>query len=230
MKYTITVLCASLLLALFLVTKLLGGKSLNRIKARTVGHGQHGSARWATRREIKSYYTMIPYEPQKWRTQQEFRPTKPGFVLGSFQHGRHGKKITAWVDTGDSHAMMIASPGGGKTAYFLYPNIEYAMACGISFVTLDTKGDLYRNMATIGEKYYGHHTVVYDFRKPMESDTYNLMSLVNKYMLLWQRLMRIVHRMVFVSMRIHTCMMMLLIRVWVIILLVKDAGFVKTLL
>ena len=178
----IPLICASLLLALFLATKLLGGKSLNRIKACTVGHGQHGSARWATRREIKSYYTMIPYESQKWRTQPELRPTKPGFVLGSFQHGRHGKKITAWVDAGDSHAMMIASPGGGKTAYFLYPNIEYAMACGISFVTLDTKGDLYRNMATIGEKYYGYHTVVYDFRKPMESDTYNLMSLVNKYM------------------------------------------------
>ena len=178
----ITLICANLLLALFVATKLLGGKSLNRIKARTVGHGQHGSARWATRREIKSYYTMVPYEPQKWRTQPELRPTKPGFVLGSFQHGRHGKKITAWVDAGDSHAMMIASPGGGKTAYFLYPNIEYAMACGISFVTLDTKGDLYRNMATIGEKYYGYHTVVYDFRKPMESDTYNLMSLVNKYM------------------------------------------------
>ena len=174
--------CASLLLALFVAIKLLGGKSLNRIKARTVGHGQHGSARWATHREIKSYYTMVPYEPQKWRTQPELRPTQPGFVLGSFQHGRHGKKITAWVDAGDSHAMMIASPGGGKTAYFLYPNIEYAMACGISFVTLDTKGDLYRNMATIGEKYYGYHTVVYDFRKPMESDTYNLMSLVNKYM------------------------------------------------
>ena len=178
----IPIICAGLLLALFLVTKLLGGKSLNRIKARTVGHGQHGSARWATRREIKSYYTMVPYEPLKWRTQPELRPNKPGFVLGSFQHGRHGKKITAWVDAGDSHAMMIASPGGGKTAYFLYPNIEYAMACGISFVTLDTKGDLYRNMATIGEKYYGYHTVVYDFRKPMESDTYNLMSLVNKYM------------------------------------------------
>ena len=178
----ILLLCASLLLALFLATQILGGKSLNRIKARTVGHGQHGSARWATRREIKNYYTMVPYEPQEWRIEPESRPQNPGFVLGSFQHGRHGKKITAWVDAGDSHAMMIASPGGGKTAYFLYPNIEYAMACGISFVTLDTKGDLYRNMATIGEKYYGYHTGVYDFRKPTEIDTYNLMSLVNKYM------------------------------------------------
>ena len=196
------IFAASLLLALFIATKLLGGKSLDRIKARTVGHGQHGSARWASRREIQSYYTMVPYEPQKWRTERFAErtapavgdPTRkraerkltinlsPGFVLGTFRHGLHGKHITAWVDSGDSHAMMIASPGGGKTAYFLYPNIEYAMACGVSFVTLDTKGDLYRNMATIGEKYYGYKTVVYDFRKPMQSDSYNLISLVNKYM------------------------------------------------
>ena len=63
-------------------------------------------ARWATRRAVRSYYTMVPYEPQKWRTQPELRPTDSGFVLGSFQHGRHGKKITAWIDSGDSHAMM----------------------------------------------------------------------------------------------------------------------------
>ena len=178
----IPIVCAGLLLALFIVTKLLGGRSLDRIKARTVGYGQHGSARWATRREIRSYYTMVPYESQKWRTEPELRPSNPGFVLGTFRHGLRGKHITAWVDASDSHAMMIASPGGGKTAYFLYPNIEYAMACGVSFVTLDTKGDLYRNMATIGERYYGYKTVVYDFRKPMQSDSYNLISLVNKYM------------------------------------------------
>ncbi len=70
------------------------------------------------------------------------RPTDPGFVLGSFRHGRHGRKIAARVDVGVSHAMMIASPGGGRTAYFLYPNTEYAMACSVSFVTLDTKEDL----------------------------------------------------------------------------------------
>ena len=218
-------IAASALLALFIITKLFGGRSLNSIRANTVGHGQHGSARWATKREVRRYYTMVPYEPQKWRGNPEQRPNQPGFILGTWQHGwkrvrmaesssqennylqdsasgvavpadqalpqtrrnrrqptlRH-RNLTAWVDAGDSHAMMIASPGGGKTAYFLYPNIEYAMACGVSFVTLDTKGDLYRNMAVIGEKYYGYRAIVYDFRKPTESDTYNLMSLVNKYM------------------------------------------------
>ena len=175
---SVILICASLLLALFICVKMVGGKSLDRITARTVGHGQHGTARWANRREIRKYYTLVPYEVEAWR-KGEHRPEHSGFVLGTYHRGR---KLIAWVDASDSHAMMIASPGGGKTAYFLYPNIEYAMACGSSFVTLDTKGDLYRNMATIGEKYYGYHTVVYDFRKPMASDTYNLMSLVNKYM------------------------------------------------
>ena len=53
------------------------------------------------------------------------------------------------VYTGDVHCLMIGAAGVGKTAHFLYPNIEYACACGMSFLTTDTKGDLYRNYAGI---------------------------------------------------------------------------------
>ena len=35
---------------------------------------------------------------------------------------------------------MIGASGIGKTAFFLYPNLEYACACGMSFLALDTKG------------------------------------------------------------------------------------------
>ena len=41
--------------------------------------------------------------------------------------------------------MMIGAAGVGKTAYWLYPNIEYACATGMSFMTTDTKGDIMRN-------------------------------------------------------------------------------------
>ena len=44
---------------------------------------------------------------------------------------------------------MIGAAGVGKTANFLYPNIEYACASGMSFLTTDTKGDLFRNYAGI---------------------------------------------------------------------------------
>ena len=57
------------------------------------------------------------------------------------------------VDTGDVHALMIGAAGVGKTAYWLYPCIEYACATGMSFMCSDTKGDIVRNYGTIAEKY-----------------------------------------------------------------------------
>ena len=77
---------------------------------------------------------------------------------------------------------MIGASGVGKTAYFLYPNLEYACACGMSFFATDTKGDLARNYGAVAEKYYGYHVSVVDLRNPTRSDGYNLMTLINRYM------------------------------------------------
>ena len=51
------------------VTLLSNVYNLNGIKSKTVGDGQHGSARWATKREIKRTYRQIPFTPNKWRKQ-----------------------------------------------------------------------------------------------------------------------------------------------------------------
>lgn len=80
------------------------------------------------------------------------------------------------------HCLMIGASGVGKTAYFLYPNLEYACACGMSFFALDTKGDLARNYGAVAQKYYGYHVSVVDLRNPTRSDGYNLMTLINRYM------------------------------------------------
>ena len=37
--------------------------TLNGIKSRTVGDGQHGTARFATKQEIKKTYQHIPFTP-----------------------------------------------------------------------------------------------------------------------------------------------------------------------
>lgn len=63
------------------------------------------------------------------------------------------------VDSDDVHCLMSGASGVGKTAYFLYPNLEYACASGMSFLTTDTKGDLYRNYGAIPRDYYGYHAV-----------------------------------------------------------------------
>ena len=76
---------------------------------------------------------------------------------------------------------MIGASGIGKTAFFLYPNLEYACASGMSFLALDTKGDLARNYGTIAKECYGYQVAVIDLRNPTRSDGNNFLALVNQY-------------------------------------------------
>ena len=85
------------------------------------------------------------------------------------------------IDTGDVHTLMIGAAGVGKTAYWLYPCIEYACASGMSFLSTDTKGDVMRNYGEIA-KGYGYNISVIDLRNPTRSNGNNLLHLVNKYM------------------------------------------------
>ena len=191
---------------LAVIAGLSGMYNLN-IKAKTVGHGQHGTARWATKREIRRTYLHISFEPELWR-KGEHLPKEQGIVVGC-RTDRHlpynlfrvirnlvvcrmrkqpGKPLpkpsttTALVDTGDVHAIMIGAAGVGKTAYWLYPCLEYAMASGMSFLSTDTKGDVVRNYGRIAQEYYGYRVGVIDLRNPTRSDGFNLLHLVSKYM------------------------------------------------
>ena len=153
--------------------------SLRQIKNKTAGNGQHGTARWASSREIHKTYKVVPFEPKIWRRDEKSRPTEQGIVVGCESRGN---ETLALVDSGDVHCMMIGAAGVGKTAFWLYPNIEYACATGMSFMTTDTKGDIMRNYGSIAEKYYGYRISVIDLRNPMHSHGNNLLHLVNKYM------------------------------------------------
>ena len=153
--------------------------SLRQIKNKTAGNGQHGTARWASSREIHKTYKVVPFEPKTWRRDEKNRPIEQGIVVGCESRGN---ETLALVDSGDVHCMMIGAAGVGKTAFWLYPNIEYACATGMSFMTTDTKGDIMRNYGSIAEKYYGYRISVIDLRNPMRSHGNNLLHLVNKYM------------------------------------------------
>lgn len=214
------------LLAFLLVVSFLSKNySLNNFKNKTVGDGQHGTARWATPKEIHTTYHVVPFRPHRWRKGENL-PTEQGLVLGSVGGRNHkseggfllktsrklleklrrpaeGKRktkkkskalskvkkmieeqrdIRALVDSDDVHCLMIGASGVGKTAFFLYPNLEYACACGMSYLALDTKGDLARNYGCIASKYYGYQVTVIDLRNPTCSDGFNFMTLVNHYM------------------------------------------------
>ena len=152
--------------------------TLGNIKSRTVGDGQHGTARWATDKEIKQTYAHVPFKVREWRRGQNL-PTEQGLILGC---KGQPQELTALVDSDDIHCLMIGASGIGKTAFFLYPNLEYACASGMSWLALDSKGDLARNYGTIAKNCYGYNVSVIDLRNPTRSDGNNLLTLVNRYM------------------------------------------------
>jgi len=177
--FILVAIAGGFLLLLALVTTAAGNYNLDGIKSRTVGDGQHGTARWATKQEIAQSYAHVPFTPDLWRKGEKLPTSHQGLIVGS--EGPRGK-IMALVETGDVHAMVTAASGAGKTAFFLYPNIEYACASGMSFLCTDTKGDLYRNYAGIAKDCYGYNVSVLDLRNPTRSHGNNLLHLVNKYM------------------------------------------------
>lgn len=223
--WPLILLGGGLLAFLLAVSFLSKNYSLNNFKSKTVGDGQHGTARWATPREISKTYRTVPFRPRHWRKGEDL-PTVQRLVLGSVGGRNHkseggfllrtsrklleklrrpveGKRktkkkskalskvkkmieeqrdIRALVDSDDVHCLMIGASGVGKTAFFLYPNLECACACGMSYLALDTKGDLARNYGCIASKYYGYQVTVIDLRNPTCSDGFNFMTLVNHYM------------------------------------------------
>ena len=166
-----------MLLLIWFATSRSGSGSLN-IKSKVVGDGQHGTARWATPKEISQTYSRVLFKVDEWRQGKDL-PKVQGLILGST-----GKKdkVTALIDNDDVHCLMIGASGVGKTAFFLYPNLEFSCASGMSFLALDTKGDLARNYGTIATQCYGYQVAVIDLRNPTRSDGNNFLALVNQYM------------------------------------------------
>ena len=129
-----------LLLLIWFATSKSGGGSLN-IKSKVVGDGQHGTARPPQPPPDRPPPPRAPSTPSPWR-QRHAPPQEQGLILGST--GKKGK-VTALIDKDDIHCLMIGASGVGKTAFFLYPNLEYACASGMSFLALDTKGGATRS-------------------------------------------------------------------------------------
>lgn len=176
--FTLFAFFIGFMLLMIVISAIGDRKSLDKIKNKTVGHGQHGNARFATSTEIKEMYKKVRFEPQQWRIGQNL-PTVQGIIVGCLDSFG---QTSAYVDDSDVHAMVDGAAGTGKTAFFLYPNLEYCCASGMSFLATDTKGDLYRNYGTIAKEKYGYNIAVIDLRNPTRSDEINLLHLVNKYM------------------------------------------------
>ena len=63
--------------------------TLGNIKSKTVGDGQHGTARWATESEIRKTFALVPFDVASWREGKNL-PTEQGLVLDAlYFHNGH---------------------------------------------------------------------------------------------------------------------------------------------
>ena len=145
--------------------------NLNNIKSKTVGDGQHGTARWATQGEIKHTYQHIPFTPQKWRKQAKeghkptftklnpkalFRKSKSateqplpqGIVVGC----QGNNATTALVDTGDVHVLMIGAAGVGAEAVKIFGEASFGIVSAILTLLILVVSEIIPK--TIGASYW----------------------------------------------------------------------------
>ena len=128
-QFIVIIFAAAALLVLAGVSFLSDQKSLSNIKAKPVGDGQHGTARWATPKEIGKTFSHIPFHPAEWR-QGKNLPKVQGLVMGSL--GKKGK-ITALVDSDDIHCLMIGAAGVGKPTDYsvMFAALDKLMAANL---------------------------------------------------------------------------------------------------
>ena len=106
-------LCGALLVFLLMASFLSKSYSLNNIKSKTVGDGQHGTARWATPKEIGKTYHTVPFRPRRWRKGKEL-PTEQGLILGSVGGGKRKSKAGILLKTSRKLLEKLRRPVEGK--------------------------------------------------------------------------------------------------------------------
>lgn len=169
--------------------------TLNNIKAKTVGDGQHGTARWASKAEIKRTYQHIPFTPERWRKQvkngktptaEDGKELPQGIVVGCTGN------TTAMIDTGDVHALMIGA--AGVRIYEYTPGFIHAknFVCDDKFAVCGTINMDYRSLVhhfECGAWMYGTECIA-----DMKEDFLNTLAVSEKVteekakLHLWERL------------------------------------------
>ncbi len=112
---------------------------------------EHGSAKWGSKREINKKYIQEPIENNKLLTQ------KVSIGLNGKLHRRN------------LNTLIIGGSGSGKTRFYAKPNI---MQCNTSFVVLDPKGEIIRDVGNLLIQ-KGYEVKVLDLINMERSHCYN---------------------------------------------------------
>ncbi|MGI1691656.1 VirD4-like conjugal transfer protein, CD1115 family [Thermoanaerobacter uzonensis] len=131
------------------------------------GRGEYGTARWRTEKEISKTFTV-------WNLNNN--PPKGGFVVGF-----NPSTSKAWLDTGDTHCLVIGSTRSGKSRRIILPTIWAIAKTGESMIVSDPKGELYSYTSEYLKK-LGYKVILIDLRNPYRGNQWNPVLEVASYL------------------------------------------------
>ncbi len=111
------------------------------------------------------------YQESRMATEQELKEELEAIDINNeFPISKGGPPLfnedgTLYIDTGESHSMIVGDTGSGKTQIFILPLIYSCVRAGESMVIVDPKGELYRKMAPY-LKSQGYRNVHINYRQP----------------------------------------------------------------
>ena len=100
--WTLILLLAAVFGALAAIAAFSSRGSLDSIKSKDVGDGQHGTARWATPAEVRKTFHSVPFQPALWRKGAAPGRTGVGAGLCGKAPGSAGVPF-AWEDSPSAH-------------------------------------------------------------------------------------------------------------------------------
>ena len=126
----------------------LGYKEKSPYEIASAGRGEHGTARWRTHKELK-------------KTLGGIDSPKGGFVCGV----KEGHNFDAYIDTADTHCLVIGATRSGKSRRIFIPTIWNMGRKNENMVVTDPKGELYARCSNylMG---LGYDVVRIDLRNP----------------------------------------------------------------
>ncbi|MFV0499179.1 MAG: VirD4-like conjugal transfer protein, CD1115 family [Bacilli bacterium] len=132
--------------------------------------GQFGDARFLEETEKKTILEEVVLcgNKTKWT---------PGVVISS-------EESSFLIDSSDKNIILVAPPGTGKTKRFLIPTLQINALVKNenkkSLLITDVKGELFESTSQ-NLKDNGYNVIAFNFRNPLESNMFNMMAIINKY-------------------------------------------------
>lgn len=158
-------------IGLYVLTKITGKKKFHRKGE------EHGSARWANKKEINSLLDKPPKQKIslanlfKPRPKKPPKPKKGEFVLDNNIILTNDVKMS--LNTRQTrknlNVMVIGGSGSGKSRFYVKPNL---MQANTSYVCTDPKGELLRSTGKMLES-YGYKIKVFNLIDMAHSHNYN---------------------------------------------------------